>query len=98
MTNALATRYPSVAQQWHPTKNGTLTPREVTFGTTRKVWWKCVSGHEWQTKVLERTRKGYNCPQCRRHEQAVATTGRKRRGVSLAGYEGARSGPVRRVK
>jgi DNA-directed RNA polymerase subunit RPC12/RpoP len=96
-TNALSICFPKVAQQWHPTKNGTLTPREVTAGTTRRVWWRCVSGHEWQTKVLERTRKGYGCPHCRRHEQAAATTGKRRRGVVLAGYEGARKGPVRRV-
>jgi hypothetical protein len=95
-TNSLASRFPKVARQWHPTKNGTLTPKDVTSGTERRVWWRCVSGHEWQAPVLYRTQRGYGCAQCRRHEQVAATTGRKRRGVRLARYEGPQHGPVRR--
>lgn len=38
--NDLATTHPELAKQWHPTKNGKLTPRDVTHGMTRKVWWR----------------------------------------------------------
>jgi hypothetical protein len=96
-TNALATRFPKVAQQWHPTKNGELRPRDVTFGTTRRVWWRCASGHEWQTTVVNRTRAGHNCPHCRRYKQDVAVTHKKRRAVRLASHDGPRGGPVRHV-
>ena len=38
--NDLATKHPHHAEQWHPEKNGDLTPHMVTFGTTKKVWWR----------------------------------------------------------
>jgi hypothetical protein len=97
-TNALSLCYPKVARQWHPTKNGALTPREVTFGTSRRIWWRCVSGHDWQAPVHDRTRRERSCPYCRRRRQPVATTGGRRRAVHLASYEGPRYGPVRRVR
>lgn len=53
--NSLAVQYPRLAEQWHPAKNGVLTPDEVVPGTTRKVWWRCKKGHEWQASVASRT-------------------------------------------
>ena len=71
VTNSLATLFPGVAESWHPTKNGDLTPSQVAAGTTKKVWWKCVEGadHEWQNQVVQRTffsesRKATGCPYC----------------------------------
>lgn len=40
-TNSLESLRPDIASQWHPTKNGDLTPKNVTCGTTKKVWWVC---------------------------------------------------------
>ena len=97
-TNALATCFPKVARQWHPTKNGTLTPKDVTSRTWRRVWWRCVSGHEWHASVCARTLRGHGCPHCRRRQQVVATTGRGRRGALFATYDGPKHGPVRRVQ
>ena len=37
--NDLATKYPDLAAQWHPTKNGNLTPDMVTSGSHIKAWW-----------------------------------------------------------
>ena len=37
--NDLATVNPPLAQQWHPTRNGTLKPSDVTAYSSRKVWW-----------------------------------------------------------
>ncbi len=44
---------PELVAQWHPTKNGQLTPCDVTAGSGRKVWWKCPKGddHEWPAIV-----------------------------------------------
>ena len=65
-SNCLATVYPELVREWHPTKNGNLTPYEVTFGSNRKVWWKCHKGkdHEWQTSPSSRTHSGTGCPYC----------------------------------
>lgn len=62
--NDLATQFPRLAQEWHPTKNGTLKPWDVTFGTKHKVWWRCEKGHEWCVSVQSRTLDGTGCPVC----------------------------------
>lgn len=61
--NDLATNYPELARQWHPTKNGQLTPSDVVPGTRRKVWWVCDKGHEWRASVSARV-NGSGCPVC----------------------------------
>lgn len=61
--NDLATVYPHLAAQWHPSKNGTLTPRNVVPGSRRKVWWQCGRGHIWQASVVSRA-NGAGCPVC----------------------------------
>ena len=60
----LAATYPELAAQWHPTRNGTLTPRDVLPGTQQRVWWQCGKGHEWQARVSARTYGGTGCPVC----------------------------------
>ena len=50
--------------QWHPIKNGGLTPRDLTYGSKRKVWWRCDKGHEWRSVVYTRTGAGSGCPVC----------------------------------
>lgn len=45
--NDLATEFPEIAAQWHPTKNGTCTAHDVTSGSRRKIWWICDKGHAW---------------------------------------------------
>lgn len=62
--NGLAAQYPRLAAQWHPTKNGAITPDTIAPGTTRKVWWICEKGHEWQASVVSRTTSGTGCPIC----------------------------------
>jgi len=36
-----------LASQWHPTKNGSLTPNDVNAVFKQKIWWICQKGHEW---------------------------------------------------
>jgi len=66
-TNSLASRYPDIAAQWHPTKNGSLSPDKIVAGSEKGIWWKCPNGpdHEWQAKVAHRTRLGSGCPYCK---------------------------------
>ena len=59
----LLTKQPELAAQWHPTKNGVLTPRDVTAGSMRRVWWRCGRGHEWQAAIFPRA-EGAGCPYC----------------------------------
>ena len=49
--------------EWNREKNDHLTPETVTYGSNKKVWWKCSQGHEWQASIHNRT-KGRGCPYC----------------------------------
>ena len=63
--NDLATLEPKVAESWHPTLNGSLTPDTVTVGSRRKVWWLCEQGHVWKAVVYSRAGKQRaGCPVC----------------------------------
>jgi hypothetical protein len=64
---SLAALYPTLAREWHPTKNAPLTPREVLPGSDRKVWWRCqkIRSHEWRAAVRSRAGGGHGCPMCR---------------------------------
>ncbi len=64
-SNCLATTHPDLAAEWHPTKNGKLTPRHVVSGTGRPVWWRCPinSRHAWRTGIHNRVRCT-GCPLC----------------------------------
>ena len=68
-TNALSVQAPDVAREWHPDRNGDLTPGDVTYGSPRRVWWKCSEGHEWVATILNRARKQSGCPHCVRHQR-----------------------------
>lgn len=65
-TNSLISRAPEVAKEWHPKKNGGLTPADITSGSAKKVWWLCTKneGHEWAMPVADRTSQGQGCPFC----------------------------------
>jgi len=59
---SFAEKYPELIKEWHPTKNGELTPYDITIGCKRKVWWKCPLGHEYQAYIYNRRHTG--CPIC----------------------------------
>ena len=61
--NNLKKLYPTIAKQWHPTKNGALRPSQVTKSSDKKVWWLCPKGHNYKSSIANRT-KGKACPQC----------------------------------
>lgn len=61
--NDLSTVNPILAREWNFERNDSLTPSQVTFGSGKKVWWKCKKGHEWQAPINIRHR-GVGCPYC----------------------------------
>jgi hypothetical protein len=65
--NCLSTTHPELAKEMHPTKNGSLTPHDIRFGSHKKIWWICKKGHEYQSAICERSTKRnykYGCPYC----------------------------------
>ena len=75
ITNSLASLHPDLTFQWHPAKNGDLTPKMVVAGSNKKVWWKCHKGpdHEWQATVSNRS-NGRGCPYCRGLQPSVTNS------------------------
>jgi hypothetical protein len=56
---------PKLAKEWHPTKNGHLTPKDILPNSGKKAWWICKKkGHEWEAIVSNRNRRGDGCPYC----------------------------------
>ena len=62
--NSLSQVRPDIAKQWHPDKNTPLTPNDVVAGGSKKVWWICTHGHEWQAAIKYRVHNGTGCPKC----------------------------------
>ena len=63
--NDLATTHPHLAAEWHPTKNGNLTPKDVITAWGKKFWWKCSKcGYEWQATAAHRKFSKSGCPLC----------------------------------
>lgn len=62
--NDLATTHPEAAAQWHPTLNGETTPRDVSFGSNKDIWWQCEFGHDWRRSPAAFIAHAAGCPRC----------------------------------
>lgn len=63
-------------KEWNVERNGDVLPTNITYGSGKKIWWKCIKGHEWCVSTSNRIR-GTGCPVCTRRqtsfpEQAIA--------------------------
>ena len=65
--NSVATLFPDVATEWHPTKNGHISPEYVSAHTHKEFWWICPNGHEYSMVVKHKTEDGCKCPICSNH-------------------------------
>ena len=55
---------PSLALEWNYEKNNGLIPDNFSYGSGKKVWWKCSKcNYEWEAIIYNRTR-GRGCPNC----------------------------------
>jgi hypothetical protein len=74
LSNCLATKRPDLAKEWHPTKNGDLTPYDVTCGSHKNVWWLCQKcNYEWQTAICNRN-NGSDCPKHKFEKISIANS------------------------
>jgi hypothetical protein len=73
VSQTLASAAPEVAAQWHPTKNGDVTPADIRFQTSKKYWWRCDAGpdHVWEASPHKRVGKKVGCPCCSGHKMSV---------------------------
>lgn len=77
--NSLAETHANVAQQWHPTENGNVTPGAFTAESAHEVWWLCPQsdcGHKWFAPIATRTAgKRRGCPSCQRPDSEIPIPG-----------------------
>lgn len=63
--DSLADKYPHIAAQWHPSKNGKLSPSDFKCRSSKKVWWRCPAcGYEWKSAIAGRTSQDSGCAVC----------------------------------
>ena len=60
---SLASVNPELSKEWHPTRNGNLTPTNVFANTNQSAIWICEKGHEWPAKINNRN-NGKGCKEC----------------------------------
>lgn len=61
----LMTRYPDIAKELHPTKNGNIDPRTIACNSHTQYIWTCKNGHDFPARVYHRIKeKGGGCPYC----------------------------------
>lgn len=72
--NNLLLKYPVVAKEWHPTKNGDLKPENFTPASHSKVWWLCPKNHSYFAKIQNRTTGSKSgCPMCNQSKMEKST-------------------------
>ncbi len=74
MSRSLAETHRALCKQWHPTKNGSPSPGSVTAGSSKKVWWICDKGHEWEAVIYQRATMETGCPYCTRRKASPETS------------------------
>lgn len=62
--NDLKTKFPNIAKEWNYNRNQDKKPENYAPFSTQKVWWLCEFGHEWETKICNRTNRNRGCPIC----------------------------------
>ena len=55
---------PELKDSWDYDKNKWLDPKVFKAGSEKKVWWICLNGHSWETKIFYRAKRGHGCPYC----------------------------------
>ena len=59
----IAQKKEQVLEEWDASRNPSLSPETVRYGSQRRVWWTCEKGHQWEAMVKSRA-GGTGCPYC----------------------------------
>ena len=53
MGKSIAEVHPELIKEWSK-RNTPIEPSDVTYGSSKKYWWICKYGHEWQASPKTR--------------------------------------------
>lgn len=62
--NDFESKFPDIAKEWHPTRNGDSKPTDFTYGSKYDAFWMGSCGHEYQATINRRVSLGNGCPYC----------------------------------
>ncbi|MBM3860201.1 MAG: hypothetical protein FJ395_11190 [Verrucomicrobia bacterium] len=65
---SFAALFPTIAADWHPTRNGSLDPWTLGPQSNKRIWWQCRKNpkHVWNGSIHTRVRYMSGCRQCNR--------------------------------
>eukprot|EP00128_Syssomonas_multiformis_P014361 Colp12_sorted_trinity150504_noHs@3487 len=77
---SFASKCPELAAEWHPYLNGDLKPEQVTWKSSKKIWWQCSknSTHIWKSSVISRSHRECGCNACFLETVRAARLARKK--------------------
>lgn len=81
--NCLATKRPDLVEEWSDKNN--ISPKEVSYGSKKRVWWVCSNGHEWISSINNRT-NNYECPHCSKRISKSGTKWLDKHNVPIREY------------
>lgn len=87
--NDMKSRYPEIAAEWHPVKNGELKPEDIAPGSHGKVWWLGKCGHEWEDTPNHRCQSKRGCPLCFKQKRSPAVMCVETNRIFSTGFEAA---------
>lgn len=71
--NNFQEKYPLLAREWHPTKNGEFKPSDFSCSSEYEAWWLCpICNYEYPKKITKRTNRGFGCPICAKQSTSFA--------------------------
>jgi DNA-directed RNA polymerase subunit RPC12/RpoP len=83
--NDIATTNPEIAAEWHPTKNGTLLPTQVSKGYIKKVWFLCpVCQNAYESYIGNKIKGFGKCPYCSKRKTRARVVYQVETGLSFA--------------
>jgi very-short-patch-repair endonuclease len=56
--------FPDLIEEWHPKRNGDVSPYDVYAYTHDKYYWLCPKGHEYDASPAKRGKERTKCPYC----------------------------------
>lgn len=72
--NSILETHPVHSKEWCHENNISIEPSEVSYGSTKVVWWKCDKGHQWKEKINKKLSRNFGCHQCNKENKLLLNT------------------------
>jgi hypothetical protein len=70
--NSFGFNHSDLLKEVSPTRNDMNKVSQLSQFSGKVIWWRCINGHEWETKLHSRTRARTGCPICNDTENLLS--------------------------